>query len=431
MTFLQPTYLWGLLGLLLPILIHLWSRKQVQTIKIGSIQHLLETTSKKSSTIYLEERWLLVLRLLLLTVLFGVLAQPRFETTSQQEEITYVFDPVLLQSLAQRERFQSLDPALKRLLLPGLPIWDEEEMSISDTLVPDYWQYTDALAQLASDSVVVFSSGRLRGIKGKRPQSLSHIRWMSIDPEMEVSKLIWARQVKDSVKTWHVNSNGQMLAFAKANTAITAANTKTEADQLLLKTNDQNQESWIRVQPDSLVEINIVYAKEHRAQQRLMQAAFESIATYTQRRIHTNAILDTAALELPLDSRLVWLSPRTLPELSNSRLVWRPDPLASSIITPSQNSKEYLITKPLSPSTIVGSSFMTQLVQWLNLEQELLDRSDIYDYRTMAASQFQTGHNATNKVATASRLESMDVYLWLLLFGLLLLERIISTLRKQ
>ncbi|MEQ3654916.1 MAG: BatA domain-containing protein [Dokdonia sp.] len=431
MTFLQPTYLWGLLGLFLPILIHLWSRKQVQTIKIGSIQHLLETTSKKSSTIYLEERWLLVLRLLLLTVLVGVLAQPRFETTSQQEEISYVFDPVLLQSVAQRERFQSLDPALKRLLLPGLPIWDEEEMSISDALVPDYWQYTDALAQLASDSVVVFSSGRLRGIKGKRPQGLSHIRWLSIDPEMEVSKLIWARQVKDSIKTWQVNSNGQMLAFAKANTAITAANTKTEADRLLLKTKDENQESWIRVQPDSLVEINIVYAKENRAQQRLMQAAFESIATYTQRRIHTNAILDTTALELPLDSRLVWLSPRALPELSNSRLVWRPDPLASSIITPGQTSKEYLITKPLSPNTIVGSSFMTQLVQWLDLEQELLDRSDIYDYRTMAASQLQTGHNATNKVATASRHESLDVYLWLLLFGLLLLERIISTLRKQ
>ena len=206
---------------------------------------------------------------------------------------------------------------------------------------------------------------------------------------------------------------------------------KTEANQLLLKTNDQNRESWIRVQPDSLVEINIVYAKEHRAQQRLIQAAFESIATYTQRRIHTNAISDTTALELPLDSRLVWLSPRAFPELPSRRLVWRPDPLASSIITPSQNSKEYLITKPLSPSTIVGSSFMTQLVQWLDLEQELLDRSDIYDYRTMAASQFQTGHNATNKVATASRLESMDVYLWLLLFGLLLLERIISTLRKQ
>lgn len=431
MTFLQPTYLWGLLGLLLPVLIHLWSRKQVQTIKIGSIQHLSETKSKKSSAIYLEERWLLVLRLLLLTLLVGILAQPRFKTTSQQEQISYVFDPILLQSEAQRQRFQSLDLDSKRLLVPGLPLWDEEQQSISDTIVPNYWQYTKALEQLASDSVVVFSSGRIRGLNGKRPQSHSHIRWITIDPEVEVSKLIWARQLQDSIKTWQVNSNSQMFAFAKANTAITDANTKTVSDQLFLKSNDDTQDSWIPVQPDIPIKIVIVYAENYRAQQRLLSAALESIEAYTQRSLLIETIVDTTALDITSDTRLIWLSSRDLPELENRRLVLRPDPLALKMITPGLLASEYLITRRLSPNTIVEGSFMTQLMHWLALEEQLFERSDRYDYRTVTASQLQTGQRATNTIDTASRLESLDVYLWILLFGLLLLERIISALRKQ
>jgi len=112
-------------------------------------------------------------------------------------------------------------------------------------------------------------------------------------------------------------------------------------------------------------------------------------------------------------------------------LVLRPDPLALKMITPGLLANEYLITKRLSPNTIVEGSFMTQLMHWLELEEQLFERSDRYDYRTVTTSQLQTGQRATNTIDTASRLESMDVYLWILLFGLLLLERITSALRKQ
>ena len=44
MSFAHPLYLWTLLGLLVPIAIHLWSKKEAKTIKIGSVQLLSEST---------------------------------------------------------------------------------------------------------------------------------------------------------------------------------------------------------------------------------------------------------------------------------------------------------------------------------------------------------------------------------------------------
>ena len=51
MSFLNPTYLWALLGLLIPIAIHLWSKKEGKTVKIGSIELLRESDSKQTSII--------------------------------------------------------------------------------------------------------------------------------------------------------------------------------------------------------------------------------------------------------------------------------------------------------------------------------------------------------------------------------------------
>ena len=42
MSFLQPSYLWALLAIAIPIAIHLWSRKKVRTIRVGSTQYITE-----------------------------------------------------------------------------------------------------------------------------------------------------------------------------------------------------------------------------------------------------------------------------------------------------------------------------------------------------------------------------------------------------
>src|SRR6187549_1844600 len=71
MQFLNPTWLWGLTGLLIPLAIHLLSRKEGKVIRVGSIRHLEETSTRQFKSIKLNEFVLLILRSLL--ILFIVL----------------------------------------------------------------------------------------------------------------------------------------------------------------------------------------------------------------------------------------------------------------------------------------------------------------------------------------------------------------------
>src|SRR5687767_7801250 len=72
--FSNPMWLWGLSALLIPIGIHLLSRKEGKIINIGSVRHLRETDTARFSSIRLNEILLLVLRCLLLTLLVLLLA---------------------------------------------------------------------------------------------------------------------------------------------------------------------------------------------------------------------------------------------------------------------------------------------------------------------------------------------------------------------
>ncbi|MEP0086438.1 MAG: BatA domain-containing protein, partial [Maribacter dokdonensis] len=80
MSFAHPSYLWALLGLLVPIAIHLWSKKEAKTIKIGSVQWLSESKSKQSSSIQLNEWWLLVLRMGIISLLVLLMAKPQWHS---------------------------------------------------------------------------------------------------------------------------------------------------------------------------------------------------------------------------------------------------------------------------------------------------------------------------------------------------------------
>ncbi len=98
MFFLNPTYLWAFLGLTVPIAIHLWSKKEGKTIKIGSIQLLNKADTKQSRSIQLNEFWLLVLRLFLISVLVLILSNLHIRKKVDNAPITYIVESSLLQN---------------------------------------------------------------------------------------------------------------------------------------------------------------------------------------------------------------------------------------------------------------------------------------------------------------------------------------------
>jgi len=73
---LQPIWLFGIAGIIAPVVIHLWNNKQGRVLSIGSIDFLDKTSLRKARSRRISDWWLLVLRCLLLILLALLLAGP-------------------------------------------------------------------------------------------------------------------------------------------------------------------------------------------------------------------------------------------------------------------------------------------------------------------------------------------------------------------
>ncbi len=75
MEFLQPILLWGLLGISVPILIHLWNGKKGKLVSWAAMHWLQEVENQSSKSIRIDQLLLLFLRLMLILLLVFILAQ--------------------------------------------------------------------------------------------------------------------------------------------------------------------------------------------------------------------------------------------------------------------------------------------------------------------------------------------------------------------
>ena len=79
MQLLYPIGLLALAGLIIPVIIHLWSVKTGKTLKIGSINLLGESANATSKSLKITDWLLFVLRCLLLIIIGLMLAQPLWQ----------------------------------------------------------------------------------------------------------------------------------------------------------------------------------------------------------------------------------------------------------------------------------------------------------------------------------------------------------------
>lgn len=76
MTFLQPAFLWGLLAVAIPVLIHLWHQKRAQLLPWAAMQWLREVSQQQQRGLRFDDWLLLVLRCLIIALISILLAQP-------------------------------------------------------------------------------------------------------------------------------------------------------------------------------------------------------------------------------------------------------------------------------------------------------------------------------------------------------------------
>jgi len=159
--FLAPLWLAGLSSLVVPLALHLWSRRTGQAVRVGSIRLLSGSPPPMARRPRLYDPWLLVLRCALLAALVLALARP-YWATRQDTAATWALvatDVVdragLVDSLARTGRtVRPLDPS---------DLW--LSLAIADQAAPPGTHFE------------AFATPLLSGTRGTRPQLRSPVVW--------------------------------------------------------------------------------------------------------------------------------------------------------------------------------------------------------------------------------------------------------------
>lgn len=130
MQFLQPILLWGLLGISIPILIHLWQGRKGQVINWAAMHWLSEEESSVTKGFRLENILLLLLRILMLVFLILLLSQLYFSKLNSMTEqrIVHLFQPN--KQLTEEYKFE-----LQQALEKGEEVyWADEDLTPIESL---------------------------------------------------------------------------------------------------------------------------------------------------------------------------------------------------------------------------------------------------------------------------------------------------------
>ena len=165
---LQPVYLWGLLGLAVPIAIHLLHKRSQRVVKVGSLQPFRGGTPVQARRLQPNELLLLLLRCLLLVIFVLLLCQPVIQISEEVEKEYLFIAPELVNSVnADSLKQAGYEP---RLLQPGLPLLEEGVQP--DTTRYSYWDVFQEIEKLEGlkDTVRLQFYPRQQQFTGRRPQ---------------------------------------------------------------------------------------------------------------------------------------------------------------------------------------------------------------------------------------------------------------------
>lgn len=321
----------------MPVAIHLWNKRQGNTVKVGSLRWLQASASTRWRSIRLHDVGLLLLRCLILILLAVALAQLVWVHRPEKlpgKKAVFVADELLYTSA-----IQPIKPTIDALLQRGYTLhrytpafeeippeqWQHISNNLKDTALTsmaDYWSLLPALAakyKLPQDSLWLFTSDQQRFFRGDRPGTISqNIRWIPVAlPEAQTRWLQAAIQVsKDSLQLITGHSTRQGITYKRYSVAAAAAGINTENLKLqwqgdtLKATFAGNTTSKAKIQTKPLT-IAILYGEAQQPEQRYLQAAIHAISQYTGQPINLSA--SAAARPDSSADWIFWLRPEAVP----------------------------------------------------------------------------------------------------------------------
>lgn len=438
MSFLNPTYLWALLGLCIPIIIHLWSKKEGRTIKVGSLKLLQEEDSKQSNSIQLHEYLLLLLRLLIIAIVVLILANPIVKQYSTRTPLTYLIEPELLENTQIASVLDTLrDKGELRLLQTGFP--EVTDDIIVPNTPPNYWHLVQQIGSLQTDSIIIYTQGRIQGIKGKRPTISEKVSWITLDNDISVDQPLIATQVGDSVRLIRLRSDDQVLAYthetyATHNSTIAINKTKdsiimVQGDEVTLSRKQKKQTAPLL--KDRTINVAFVVEDTLIDQFRFLEAAFKGISKYMGRTITITKLEKSSAITEENFDGLVWLSTMAIKDITIPLLRYQPDPLATSLIVNGESQKEFYLTRFLTLENSIKEHIAEQLLPFLDPYLDIESQIAMYDQRVIDNTNLRPIVLEKNVVKAMYGPKDISHWLWGVLCIIIIGERFVARYRRQ
>lgn len=417
MTFLNPLYLYGLFGLLVPIAIHIWSKKEGRLIRVGSTQFFPEAESKQSSSLHLNEIWLLILRLLLICTLVFIFAQPMIPSSQQQSEQLAFISPKLKnhkQALAFKDSLVNQGYSLK-WFTPGFPDIDEEVQTADTTY---FWQLLSDLEELQIANSVIVCNVKLKDVVGKRPRLNTQHSFVHFSTNDANTFLVEAiNNDEGAFKVIEGKSSGQVTVFEDY---ISDGNKVTLEKGILTVEGIQNS---VSVLSDTL-SITIRNEDKYKKDAFFISSAIKTIQAYTK-----------WLIVLSNDDNadwLIWLSDSELPKGEFAHVL-RINTMYNSdkLIAYDIDQSEHVLTKRLTSDIVVKENLVVGLLHLLrqNHFNEAATIANQYDARMVDERQIQPKLKASTEIT--QKRSSVAPYLWWLLIVLFIVERLVAMIRKQ
>jgi hypothetical protein len=411
MHFVNPIWLWTLAGLIVPIGIHLLSRKTGPLIKFGSIRHLRETTTRQFKSIRLNELALLALRCLFIILLSALLAGLHLSASNDK------FKWLLIeQGVESDPDYASLIDSLtaggyeNKLLAPGFPNGNGARKNKK----VDYWNLIQELK--TEGDVIVLSYNYAEGFKGKRIDLPNTVRWLSVQPD----------SMHYILDTLTVSNDSAFIRSGVSRPNMTSFQTVTK----------------INTNPDSIsnklvdtISVTIVFEPSYEHDKNILVAALIAIQQKLLNNLKVTSIPASNFSDVKNIDWLMWLSDASPPNqfrnlIRTGKSDLPTENLFVNIKTSSGNT--WLLTQRLNEGVALQTNLAVQLAIMLNSDKKYYERVQELDRRVLPEKlRWSSVSEVPNSLDKGSAISSGEKYIGLALLFVLFAERLLAFKRDQ
>ncbi len=444
MQFLAPIGLLALAGLIIPVLIHLWSVKQGKTLKIGSIALLGENATASSKSLKLTDLLLFILRCLLIMLIALMLAQPFLKNGSSTAKNK---GWILINKAQLSEAYSSHKNTIDSLLTIGFELHDFNlgfnrfslEDSISPNESPSKLKYHSLINQLnkeipAGYSAYLFADRRLNNFDGNLPALNFNLVWRDV-PHQDTLKS-WSTTFLDKIyqaksnprftkysaeslqnlpviKVMIYDPKGVDSKYIKAGLNAIADFTKRKIE-IIKSSNDADAVFWLSEQPFRSSDEQRIFSYQ--------KGEIESVSSTLQ-------IANEANENIALKKRIVF-------DNKQGKVIWTDGYGKPMLIKENQRNyfRFYSRFDPQWTDLVWDEQFVKALLPIVLGEQNEADfgfEDHDADQRLISKTQFFESKSMASGVLVNSSYQSIDYIIWILAFVTLIIERILSFRNKN